>query len=67
METGILEAINSMSIDSLSDSDGFPTLFYKNFWNILKHDLINIFNEFYDGSLQLGRFDYANVILLHKK
>lgn len=26
-----------------------------------------MFNEFYIGSLQLGRFNYANVILLHKK
>jgi len=26
-----------------------------------------MFYEFYQGTLQLGRFNYANVILIHKK
>ena len=62
-----MKAINDIPSDKAPGPDGFPILFYKFFCNVLKKDLINMFNDFYGRNLQLGRFNFANVILLHKK
>jgi len=55
-----------MPSDKAPGPNGFPILFYKEFWPILKFDLIHMFNEFYNGHLQLDRFNFASVILIHK-
>ena len=31
--------------------DGFPAEFYQKIWDVIKHDLMNLFNEFHAGSL----------------
>lgn len=56
-----------MPSDKAPRPDGFPILFYKIFWDVLKFDLFNMFNDFYNGKLQLGLFNFGNAILLHKK
>jgi len=66
-ESEIWNAISNMPSDKEPRSDGFPILFYKEFWHILKQDLICMFNEFFFGRLQLGRFNFASIFLLHKK
>ena len=56
-----------MPSDKSTGPDGFPILFYNTFWDVLKFDLVNMFNDFYNGNFQSGRFNFSNVILLHKK
>jgi len=66
-EDEIWKAVSDMPSHKVPRLDGFPILFYKTFWNVLKSDLVFMFSDFYRGNLQIGRFNYANVILLHKR
>ena len=54
--------------------DSFPTEFYQNFWNIIKVDLMELFEVLYNGQLELfknGQFElfklnFGEIILLPK-
>jgi len=48
-ESEIWKVIFDMPSDKAPRPDGFPILFYKEFWPILKYDLICMYNEFYNG------------------
>jgi len=47
--------------------DGFPSEFYQVFWNLIKDDLMALFDDFYQGTLPLSRLNFGNIILLPKK
>lgn len=66
-EEEIRKAISDLPGDKSPVADSFPIFFYKTFWDVLKLNLINMFNDFYNGNLQPGRFNFANINLLHKK
>ncbi|WVZ62664.1 hypothetical protein U9M48_012381 [Paspalum notatum var. saurae] len=46
--------------------DGFPPEFYQVFWNVIKPDLMALFDEFYRGTLALNRLNFGNIILIPK-
>ena len=47
--------------------DGMTTLFYQNFWDIVKEDLTRMVNEFlFEGTIANGLND-ANICLIPKK
>nr|CAD1840689.1 unnamed protein product [Ananas comosus var. bracteatus] len=52
-----MEEVKSVVFSSAPEKapgpDGFPMLFYQRFWNILKHDLFDVFTRFHDGPLNL--------------
>jgi hypothetical protein len=50
-EEELKEAIFAMEHNKAPGSDGFPIEFYQKFWEVIKHDLLNLFNEFYSGGL----------------
>ena len=66
-EQEIWKAICDMPSDKAPGPDGFSVLFYKQFWEILKSDVIKLFDDFYSGDLCLGNFNFANVILIKKR
>ena len=39
--------------------DGFPAQFYQVFWNVIKPDLVNLFNDFQSGSLPLYSLNFG--------
>jgi hypothetical protein len=46
--------------------DGLPPEFYKFFWDIIGADVLNLFNDFYHGKLDIARFNYGLLSLLPK-
>jgi hypothetical protein len=52
-EEEVLEAISEMEHNKAPKPDGFPTEFYKFFWDIIKIDLMNLFVQLKQGNLPL--------------
>ncbi|WVZ50197.1 LOW QUALITY PROTEIN: hypothetical protein U9M48_001474 [Paspalum notatum var. saurae] len=46
--------------------DGFPPEFYQVFWNVIKTDLMALFDEFHRGNLAIDRLNFGNIILIPK-
>ena len=46
--------------------DGFLAEFYQVFWNVIKPDLIDLFNDFHSGNLPLYSLNFVTIILLPK-
>ena len=46
-ESEVKEAIFQMKNNTAPGSDGFPLVFYQVFWNMLKGDLMALFEEFH--------------------
>jgi Reverse transcriptase (RNA-dependent DNA polymerase) len=46
--------------------DGFPILFYQNFWNIIKYDILQLFTDFYHHKLDISKFNRALICLIPK-
>jgi hypothetical protein len=47
--------------------DGFLAEFYQHFWDIIKPDLLALFNEFHQGTLPLHCLNFGIITLLPKK
>lgn len=60
LETEVKEAIFQKKRNSALGSDGFPT----EFWNIIKGDLIALFEEFHRGKIPLHKLNFGTIILL---
>jgi hypothetical protein len=60
------DAIFQMKHNSAPGPDGFPIGFYQVFWNIIKGDLMALFEDFHRGELQLNRLNFGTIILLPK-
>ena len=65
-EKEIKEAIFQMEHNKAPGPDGFPAEFYQVFWNVIKHDLMDLFNDFHNGTLPLFSFNFGTIILLPK-
>uniref|UniRef100_A0A8R7U261 Reverse transcriptase domain-containing protein n=1 Tax=Triticum urartu TaxID=4572 RepID=A0A8R7U261_TRIUA len=46
--------------------DGFPAEFYQNFWDVIKTDLMELFNYLHAGQLDLSRLNFGEIVLLPK-
>ena len=46
--------------------DGFPAEFYQNFWDIIKADLLELFNCLHVDRLDLFRINFGEIVLLPK-
>jgi hypothetical protein len=46
--------------------DGLSFLFYQEFWDIIKYDLVKLFNDFHRGDLDLFRLNFAMITLIPK-
>ena len=66
-EKEVHDAIMQMEKNKAPGPDGFPAEFYQRFWDILKPDLMNMFESFQKGELPLFHLNYGNIILLPKK
>jgi mannosylglycoprotein endo-beta-mannosidase len=45
---------------------GFPIEFYQACWDIIKQDLMRIFNDFHQNKIDLARINYGVITLLPK-
>ena len=46
--------------------DSIPVEFYQSCWDIIKHDIMEIFHEFHQGSMNVSRINYGIITLLPK-
>ena len=65
-EKEIKEAIFQMEHNKAPGPDGFPAEFYQVFWNVIKYDLLELFNDFHNGTLPLFSLNFGTIILLPK-
>ena len=47
--------------------DGFPVEFYQKCWHIIKRDLMPMFQDLFDGHLNLFHLNFGTITLLPKK
>lgn len=66
-EKEITVAVMSLANNKASEPDGIPNEFIKRFWEVIKGDIIQMFNSFYSGQLDLKEINCANVIMIPKK
>ena len=46
--------------------DGFPAEFYQCFWDVIKADLVQLFNQLHAENLDIARLNFGEIILLPK-
>nr|CAD1844318.1 unnamed protein product [Ananas comosus var. bracteatus] len=63
----VKSAIFSYAADKAPGPDGFPMLFYQCFWTILKDDIMDVFDSFYNGSSDLTRLNISWICPIPKK
>jgi hypothetical protein len=65
-EEEIKEAMFNSYSDGAPGPDGLPFLFYQKFWDILKSDLVRLFEDFHNRKLDLYRLNCALLTLIPK-
>ena len=65
-EDEIKEAIFSCYAEGAPEPDGLSFLFYQKFWDLIKHDIVRMFQDFHKGELSLRRLNFAMLTLIPK-
>ena len=58
-EKEIKDTIFQMEHNKALSPDEFPAEFYQVFWNFIKSDLVDLFNDFHSGSLPLYSLNFG--------
>ena len=59
-------AVFQMKKNKAPGPDGLPIEFYQVFWNLVSNDLFHMFQDWYNGALDVSRFNYGLLTLLPK-
>lgn len=62
----IKRATFELGADKAPGPDGFPIFFFQKFWPIIKNDLTALCQDFFNGSANLERINWANIVLIPK-
>jgi Reverse transcriptase (RNA-dependent DNA polymerase) len=65
-ENEIKSVIFSMNSNKAPRPDGFSILFYQKFWDLIKHDIVFLFSEFYHHRLDIAKFNRTIICLIPK-
>jgi hypothetical protein len=65
-EQEIKVALDDMKKNSAPGLDGLHVQFYKCFWNHVREPVMEMFNKFYVGELNLSRLNYGLISLIPK-
>jgi hypothetical protein len=60
------EVVRHMPLDKSLGPDGFNGQFLKSCWNIIKHDIYRLCNDFYEGNLDLESINMGYITLIPK-
>ena len=55
-----------MEHNKAPDPNGFPAEFYQQFWDVIKRDLMRMFNDLHKGDLPLFNLNFGIITLLPK-
>jgi hypothetical protein len=58
-ESKIKTTIFQMEHNKVLGPDDFPTEFYQVFWELIKYDLLALFNDFHSGTLPLYSLNFV--------
>ena len=62
----VKEAIFQMEKNKAPGPDGFPAEFYQKFWEIIKGDIMLMFNDLFHGNLPLFSLNFGVITLIPK-
>jgi len=62
----IREVVMNMKENSAPGPNRYGVVFFKNCWEILKGDIINMFKDFHEGLLDIKRLNYGVITLVPK-
>ena len=65
-EEEIRTAVFQMEHNKAPGPDGFPAEFYQCFWDVIKADLVQLFNQLHSEDLDISRLNFGEIILLPK-
>jgi hypothetical protein len=65
-EEEVMKAVFQMEHNKAPGPDGFAAEFYQTFWEVIKHDLLELFSSLHAGQLELFRLNFGEIILLPK-
>lgn len=60
-------AVFDLGSDKAPGPDGFPVFFFQHFWDLIKQDLIDIFNDPHQGDLDYKHINSALIVIIPKK
>jgi hypothetical protein len=60
------QIVCEMKSDTAPGPDGFPTLFFKKFWQLVKHGVLHIVNDFLLGRIDIARLNFGVLSLIPK-
>lgn len=62
----IKEVVMSMKENSTPGPNGFSVSFFKKFWDIIKWDMLKMFQDFWDEHLDIKRLNFGVITLVPK-
>jgi hypothetical protein len=63
----IREAVFGSYADGAPGPDGLSFMFYQNFWDIVKFDLLEMFDDWFEDRLDIYRLNFAMITLIPKE
>nr|XP_051211161.1 uncharacterized protein LOC127328612 [Lolium perenne] len=66
LPTEVRGALEGMKTSSAPGPDGLPVVFFQKFWAKLQETIMPMFQEFYVGTLDMGRLNYGVITLIPK-
>jgi hypothetical protein len=66
-EEEIKKAVFESYSDGAPGPDGISFMFYQQFWDIIKMDLMEMFEDFFEGRLDLYRLNFALITIIPKE
>ncbi|PVH36725.1 hypothetical protein PAHAL_6G153500 [Panicum hallii] len=65
-EEEIKVALFQMKTNKAAGPDSIPIEFYQVCWDVVKYDIVQMFDDFYAGNLNVNRLNYGAITLLPK-
>jgi hypothetical protein len=65
-EKEIKEALDLMKRNKAAGPDKIPIEFYQGCWKIIKNDILQLFDDFYNKKVDISRLNYGIITLLPK-
>jgi hypothetical protein len=62
----VKHVVDNFKHNSAPGPDGLPAEFFKDFWDIIKKDIMKLFEDFFKGKLDIKRLNYGVVTLIPK-